>query len=117
VGALTAQLLHRRMGANQQMRWSPRGAQRMLMIAAGYEDANDADGLRRDPAFKLALNRLPSGGDLCSQPTVSRLENLPGARALLRMGQAMPKLDSETLPRTRGALISLRFSPPDPARR
>jgi len=65
---------------------------RMLMIAAGYEDANDADGLRRDPAFKLALNRLPSGGDLCSQPTISRLENLPGARALLRMGQAMVEL-------------------------
>src|SRR6516165_8811618 len=25
---------------------------RMLMIAAGYEDANDADALRRDPMFK-----------------------------------------------------------------
>ena len=27
--------------------------------------------------------------DLCSQPTISRLENLPDARALLRMGRAM----------------------------
>ena len=34
---------------------------RMLMIAAGYEDGNDADSLRRDPAFKLALDRLPDG--------------------------------------------------------
>ncbi len=25
-------LLHRRMGANQQMRWSPRGAHRMLQV-------------------------------------------------------------------------------------
>jgi len=25
----------------------------MLMIAAGYEDGNDADTLRRDPMFKL----------------------------------------------------------------
>ena len=25
-------LLHRRMGANQQMRWSPRGAHRMLKV-------------------------------------------------------------------------------------
>lgn len=25
-------LLHRRMGANQQMRWSPQGAQRMLKV-------------------------------------------------------------------------------------
>jgi hypothetical protein len=53
---------------------------RMLMIAAGYEDGNDADSLRRDPAFKLALGRLPDGAALCSQPTISRLENLPRPR-------------------------------------
>ena len=34
---------------------------RMLMIAAGYEDGNDADALRRDPMIKLALDRLPAG--------------------------------------------------------
>ena len=62
---------------------------RMLMIAAGYEDGNDADSLRHDPAFKLALGRLPDGAALCSQPTISRLENLPRPRDLLRMGQAM----------------------------
>ncbi len=62
---------------------------RMLMIAAGYEDGNDADALRRDPMFKLAMDRLPEHRDLCSQPTISRLENNPGARALLRMGRAM----------------------------
>jgi hypothetical protein len=62
---------------------------RMLMIAAGYEDGNDADRLRRDPMFKLAMGRLPDEADLCSQPTISRLENLPDARALLRMGRAM----------------------------
>ena len=50
---------------------------RMLMIAAGYEDGNDADTLRRDPMFKLALDRLPSDEELCSQSTISRLENLP----------------------------------------
>lgn len=62
---------------------------RMLMIAAGYEDANDAASLRHDPAFKLALGRLPDAAALCSQPTISRLENLPRSRELLRMGQAM----------------------------
>jgi hypothetical protein len=62
---------------------------RMLMIAAGYEDGNDADTLRRDPMFKLALDRLPSGEDLCSQSTISRLENLPDRRALLRLGRAL----------------------------
>jgi hypothetical protein len=51
---------------------------RMLAIACGYEDANDLTALRRDPALKLACGRLPdSGGDLCSQPTMSRLENMP----------------------------------------
>src|SRR5215213_4387903 len=34
---------------------------RMLMIAAGYEDGNDADSLRHDPIFQLALDRLPRG--------------------------------------------------------
>ena len=61
---------------------------RMLMIAAGYEDGNDADALRRDPMFTLALERLPSGADLCSQSTISRLENLPDRRALLRLAGA-----------------------------
>jgi len=61
----------------------------MLMIAAGYEDGNDADALRRDPMFKLALGRLPSGDELCSQSTISRLENLPDVRALLRLGRAL----------------------------
>ena len=65
---------------------------RMLMIAAGYEDGNDADSLRRDPVFKMALEREPSAADLCSQSTVSRLENLPDRRALLRMGHAMVDL-------------------------
>jgi Transposase DDE domain group 1 len=65
---------------------------RMLMIAAGYEDGNDADALRHDPVFKLALDQLPDGAALCSQPTISRLENLPGPRALLRMARAMIEL-------------------------
>jgi hypothetical protein len=62
---------------------------RMLMIAAGYEDGNDANSLRHDPVFKLALDRLPDSDPLCSQPTISRLENLPDVRALLRMARAM----------------------------
>ena len=66
---------------------------RMLLIAAGYPDANDCDGLRIDPAFKLAVGRLPeSGADLCSQPTMCRLENLPGPTALKRMMAAMVEL-------------------------
>jgi hypothetical protein len=58
------------------------------MIAAGYEDGNDASSLRGDPMFKMALDLSPSDRELCSQSTISRLENLPDARALLRMGLA-----------------------------
>ena len=65
---------------------------RLLMIAAGYEDGNDATGLRIDPLFKLALERLPSDRDLCSQSTISRRENLPDARTLLRLGGALVDL-------------------------
>jgi len=36
--------------------------QRVLQIAAGYEDANDANTLRHDPLFKLLLGRLPDTG-------------------------------------------------------
>jgi hypothetical protein len=62
---------------------------RLLMIAAGYQDGNDADSLRHDPLFKLANGRLPDDAALCSQPTLSRLENAPGPRALVRMARAM----------------------------
>jgi hypothetical protein len=66
---------------------------RALLIAAGYADANDCDALRADPAFKMAVGRLPeSGEDLCSQPTMCRLENLPGPVALKRMMAAMVEL-------------------------
>ncbi len=60
---------------------------RIFAIACGYEDANDLDRLRNDPAFKLACGRLPdSGQDLCSQPTCSRVENLPDLRTVIRLG-------------------------------
>lgn len=54
---------------------------RLLAIAAGYEDGNDANSLRGDPVFKMVLDRLPSQRNLCSPSTVSRLENLPDTRA------------------------------------
>jgi len=63
---------------------------RMLAIACGYEDADDLDHLRTDPGFKLACGRLPdSGRDLCSQPTMSRWENAPDLREVIRMSYAL----------------------------
>ena len=66
-----------------------------LMIGAGYEDGIDANSLRSDPMFKMALDLTPSDRELCSQSTISRLENLPDVRALLRMGRAMVDLYCE----------------------
>ena len=34
---------------------------RVLAIAAGYEDANDLDALRHDPAFMMALGKASDG--------------------------------------------------------
>jgi hypothetical protein len=50
--------------------------QRIFSIAMGYEDTNDANTLRRDPALKAISGRLPeTSGDLASQPTLCRFEN------------------------------------------
>ena len=66
---------------------------RMFLIAAGYEDADDCDSLRADPMFKLAVGRLPeTGAPLCSQPTMSRLENAPSRIEIARMMGAMVDL-------------------------
>ncbi|MDE0173716.1 MAG: IS1380 family transposase [Defluviicoccus sp.] len=63
---------------------------RMFAIACGYEDADDCDDLRTDPLFKLAVGRAPeSGRDLCSQPTMSRLENAPSLSEVGRLTAAL----------------------------
>ena len=64
--------------------------QRVFQIACGYEDANDSNTLRCDPALKAACERLPiTGQDLASQPTLSRLENSVSRRDLYRVGEAL----------------------------
>ena len=82
---------------------------RIFAIACGYEDADDLDRLRFDPALKLACGRLPdTGRDLCSQPTVSRWENAPSLRDLIRlMGVMVPRP-----PRLCCCLSGRHFDPP-----
>ena len=78
---------------------------RMLAIACGYEDADDLDHLRTDPGFKLACGRLPdSGRDLCSQPTISRWENMPNLREVIRLSYAMVDLYCASYRRPPGAV-------------
>ena len=62
--------------------------QRLYQIIAGYEDANDADRLRHDPAFQILADQ-PLGAPLGSQPTVSRWENSPSPRDLPKLQDAL----------------------------
>jgi hypothetical protein len=66
--------------------------QRIYQVVAGYEDCNDANLLRRDPALKAACDRLLSDKDLASQPTLSRLENSVTTRDLYRMAEGFVQL-------------------------
>lgn len=72
---------------------------RMLAIACGYEDADDLDSLRHDPGFKLALGKLPGCViGLASQPTMSRWENAPTTRELVRLTGALVDLYCASYP-------------------
>src|SRR5450759_1330049 len=63
--------------------------ERIYAICQDYEDANDLDTLRDDPALKTACERLPKSGEaLASQPTISRFENMVRAKDQVRMAVA-----------------------------
>lgn len=59
--------------------------QRVMQIAAGYEDANDCNELRHDDIMKLSAG---STRELASQPTMSRFENQPTKGEIYRMAKA-----------------------------
>ena len=49
-------------------------AQRVIALASGYEDLNDHQALRADPALQLAAGKLPDPTNpLASPPTLCRL--------------------------------------------
>src|SRR5437868_8188467 len=58
--------------------------QRIYQIVAGYEDANDAGRLRHDPLLQIVADQK-LGHTLGSQPTLSRWENSPSGRDLVRL--------------------------------
>lgn len=82
---------------------------RIYAICQGYEDANDLDTLRYDPALKIACERLPrSGKALASQPTISRFENMPSAKEQVRMAESMAQRVICGLPeKTRRVIIDV----------
>ena len=62
-------------------------AQRVLGLAAGYEDLNDHGLLRRDPLWQAATDHpeVDGSAELASAPTLCRLENRIGRADLLRI--------------------------------
>jgi hypothetical protein len=73
--------------------------QRVYQIAAGYEDCNDADLLRIDPALRLAIGKGQDAG--AGQSMLSRLENeLLGTEAGLKaLEQALTRSNDPLMKR------------------
>lgn len=65
-------------------------AQRVMAFALGYEDLNDHQTLRVDPALQLAAGREPDeAAALASPPTSCRLENRVDRAALVRIAEVL----------------------------
>ena len=59
-------------------------SQRVMQIAAGYEDANDCNVLKNDELLKLCTNQEKA---LATQPTISRFENKVNTKELYKMAK------------------------------
>jgi hypothetical protein len=68
--------------------------QRVFQICLGYEDCNDADRLRTDPALRLACG---ADRELSSQPTLSRFENAITGRQLNQLRREFERQYVEAL--------------------
>ncbi|MBZ0269434.1 IS1380 family transposase [bacterium] len=74
--------------------------QRVVSIAMGYADQNDAARVASDPMIKSASGRAPvRGDDLASQPTLSRFENSVTAPELVAMARRLEETVVERLRR------------------
>jgi hypothetical protein len=115
VAALAAALPDARQPGKVKHAFKDLIAARVFAIGMGYEDANDLDTLRYDPALKLACERLPVTGDpLPSQPSFSRLENSIGKRDLIRASIALGRAIVAQLPDDTAEVILDVDATPDP---
>ena len=68
---------------------------RVFGIAAGYEDGNDHQDLRHDPAFQVAAGRTPAENNyetdypLASPSTLSRFENRVSSKTCLQLHELL----------------------------
>jgi Transposase DDE domain group 1 len=65
-------------------------AQRVIAIALGYEDLNDHQNLRADPALQVAAGKAPDKDlPLASPPTLCRLENRVDRKTLVTIAETL----------------------------
>jgi hypothetical protein len=65
-------------------------AQRIIALALGYEDLNDHQTLRSDPALQVAVGRSPDPDlTLASPPTLCRLENRVDRKTLVQCAEVL----------------------------
>jgi len=60
--------------------------QRIFGLALGYEDLNDHDNLRKDPAFQTSVDRID---ELASSPTLCRLEKTATRKMAVDMNKLL----------------------------
>jgi hypothetical protein len=109
---IAAELVDRRDRARIEHSFASILGQRILSIALGYADGNDAARMGADPLLKLACGRPPSSeGSLASQPTLSRFERAQSGRSLVAMGRVLEDVVIDELarshPRARRITIDL----------
>jgi hypothetical protein len=95
-------------------RWLPivihdqraRLARRITAIALGYEDLNDHQTLRSDPALQLAAGRVPDPEmPLASPPTLCRLEDRVDRKSWVRIAEVLVDQFIASHPRPPESLI------------
>jgi Transposase DDE domain group 1 len=91
--------------------------QRVMAMACGYADGNDAARLASDPVQKLLVGRDPKQGlDLASQSTLSRFENSVDRKELYRLAEVLADLVIERHRKRlhgRARLITIDLDPTD----
>ena len=91
--------------------------QRVMAIACGHADANDAARLGSDPVHKLLVGRNPKQGlDLASQSTISRFENSVDRKELYHLGEELAGVVIERHRKRlhgRARLITIDLDPTD----
>jgi len=85
-------------------------SQRVFLMMQGYDDCNDVDRLKDDPVISEML-----GGDLCSQPSISRFENSMTVRTIYELSMAWIDRYVSSIDKTRKQIVIDVDGTDDPA--